>query len=473
MSGWGRASSGAFDSPGRHRSPRREAGQQPLFPLAAAPTMAAGMTQQEQQVTQTAVMSLDERVAKLEVNMTIADGALQNVDARLNEAKIADDRSMAEFGRLDSTIVGIVTETSKNQAELNNHKRDMEVRLSTAETTLNSLILTLRSRVDQHDQLFKQLEATMSQGGGKGSNFSSPAGTSFVPLKNMTPPKFGSKIETWREWQEDVRGYLDGAKPGIKEILQALENEEQEEGIEFVQQEYPHLASASAELWRTMKFFTEYGSDARSIVTGVADEDGFLAWSKLDKAYGLQLASKQTMIRAQFYALSARTKSPADTRSRLIEIDRMAKSVYQVTGKAITDDELKGVIAGCLDEVTCRHTTNLQGSKNTAKELRAVVNTFINTNVRESTAMQIGSLEAGEGKQEDEAEETFEGELHALKGKGKGTCYNCGGKGHIAANCPSPAQAKGGGKSAAGKGGKNWQKGNEYGKGEAKVERVP
>ena len=95
--------------------------------------------------------------------MTIADTALQNVDARLNEAKIADDRSMAEFGRIDSSIVGVVTETSKNQLELNNHKNNMESRLSTAETTLNSLILTLRSRVDQHDQLFKQVEATIAQ----------------------------------------------------------------------------------------------------------------------------------------------------------------------------------------------------------------------------------------------------------------------------------------------------------------------
>ena len=101
----------------------------------------------------------------------------------------------------------------------------------TAETTLNSLILTLKSRVDQHDQLFKQVEATMSQGAGKGVNFQLSAGTNFVPLKNMTPPKFGSKIETWREWQEDARGYLDGSRPGTKEVLQALENQEQEEGV--------------------------------------------------------------------------------------------------------------------------------------------------------------------------------------------------------------------------------------------------
>ena len=200
MSGFtGRSSSGAFDSPGRHRSPRREANQQPAFPSAAAPIVAVGMTQQEQHVTQTAVMSLDERVARLEASMTIADGALQNVDARLNEAKIMDDRSMAELGRIDSSIVGIVAETSKNQMELNNHKKDMESRLMQAETTLNSLILALRSRVDQHDQLFKQVEATISQGGGRDSNVQSSIGTNFVPLKSMTPPKFGSKIETWRE----------------------------------------------------------------------------------------------------------------------------------------------------------------------------------------------------------------------------------------------------------------------------------
>ena len=120
---WGAASSQAFDSPGRHRSPRRDANQQPVFPPAAAPIVAAGMTQQEQQVTQTAVMSLDERVARLETQMTMADSALKNADARLTEAKIADDRNTAEFSRIDSSIVGVVTETSKNQMELNNHKK--------------------------------------------------------------------------------------------------------------------------------------------------------------------------------------------------------------------------------------------------------------------------------------------------------------------------------------------------------------
>ena len=85
------------------------------------------MTQQEQQVTQTAVMSLDERVARLETQMSMADSALKTADARLIELKIAEDRSTSELGRVGASIVGIVAETSKNQLELNNHKGNMEI----------------------------------------------------------------------------------------------------------------------------------------------------------------------------------------------------------------------------------------------------------------------------------------------------------------------------------------------------------
>ena len=45
-------------------------------------------------------------------------------------------------------------------------------------------------------------------------------------------------------------------------------------------------------LWRALKHLTEVGSDARRIVTSVPDEDGFLAWSRLNKQYGMQLSAK-------------------------------------------------------------------------------------------------------------------------------------------------------------------------------------
>ena len=83
----------------------------------------------------------------------------------------------------------------------------------------------------------------------------------------------------------------------------------------------------------------------------------------MNKAYGMQLSAKQGLIRAKLYALVAQTKTPLETRSILIEVDRMAKAVYEITGQELTDIEMKGVVVGCLDPLTCQHTTSLHGAK--------------------------------------------------------------------------------------------------------------
>ena len=74
----------------------------------------------------------------------------------------------------------------------------------------------------------------------------------------MMPSKFGNKVDTWREWQEDVRGYFDSSKAGIKEVFQALENEEEEQGVDFVMQEYPLMGHEGPALWRALKHHRDW-----------------------------------------------------------------------------------------------------------------------------------------------------------------------------------------------------------------------
>ena len=130
---------------------------------------------------------------------------------------------------------------------------------------------------------------------------------------------------------------------------------------EWVVQKDPTLAAESEVLWRTLKHLTEDHSEPRKVVTSVMNEDGFAAWARLNARYGLALAAKQGQVLAQFASMVKVTKTPAETRSHMIEIDRMAKLVFEVTGKQVTDESMKGVLVGWFDPITRQMTAHLHG----------------------------------------------------------------------------------------------------------------
>ena len=44
-------------------------------------------------------------------------------------------------------------------------------------------------------------------------------------MKQMTPNRFGRNEEQWREWQEEVRGFIDASRSGMKALLREIEKE--------------------------------------------------------------------------------------------------------------------------------------------------------------------------------------------------------------------------------------------------------
>ena len=48
---------------------------------------------------------------------------------------------------------------------------------------------------------------------------------SYLPMKQMTPNRFGGKEEQWREWQEEVRGFIDASRSGMEVLLRGVEKE--------------------------------------------------------------------------------------------------------------------------------------------------------------------------------------------------------------------------------------------------------
>ena len=260
--------------------------QQPV-PVPVAISTPVGMTQEQQQATEAAVnqlgagvLSLEERLARLEAQMAQVYPTVGNLDTRLNGMAFTVEGINDMMGKMEEGIVNLATQASANQSNLDLFRQQMTASLSAAEATLTTSLNDLRTKVGHNESMTKHIEKAVSMMQSQPSKFNSSlsagGNTSFMPWKHMMPSKFGSKVETWREWQEDVRGYFDSSKPGIKEVLQALENEDEEQGADFARREYLLMASEGPALWRALKNLTEIGSDAHRIVTGAPDEDGSL-----------------------------------------------------------------------------------------------------------------------------------------------------------------------------------------------------
>ena len=234
--------------PGRERSPRRAGEDGPLF----APGWAAaqqqmpvpiaistpGMTQAQQQVTEVAVTQLaagvlgsEERLARLEAHAEFVVPKLASVESQVQGLNNTVQSLTSTLGTMEEAFVNMMTQVTGTQSSLDAFKNQMTASLRTAEGTLTASLNSLAQKVGQTESMIRQVESAASNSKGMGPGAMTSSGsTNFVPWKHLTPTKFGNKVELWREWQEDVRGYFDGTKPGIREVLQAREHEDEEQG---------------------------------------------------------------------------------------------------------------------------------------------------------------------------------------------------------------------------------------------------
>ena len=189
------------------------------------------MTQEQQQATEAAVtqlaagvLSVEERISRLEAEAGRVAPSLSNLDGRTQGLGGTAQSLTDTMAKFEEAMVSMLTQITGTQSNLEAFKNQMTNSLATAESTLTASLNGLAQKVNQNEVMIRQVEAATSNVPGTRQGSTAHSGsTNFVPWKHMTPPKFGNKVELWREWQEDVRGYFDGTKPGIREVLQALE----------------------------------------------------------------------------------------------------------------------------------------------------------------------------------------------------------------------------------------------------------
>ena len=242
---------GYFGSParrpsGRERSPRGWAAAHSI-PIGTP----AGMTQEQQNVTESAVtqlaagvMSVEERIGRLEAEAGRVAPTLSDLETRVQGIGGTAQSITDTMAKFEEAMVNMLTQITGTKSSLDAFKNQMTNSLATAESTLTASLNGLAQRVSQNEVMIRQVETmTSNMPEARQGSASQPGSTNFVPWKHLTPSKFGNKVELWREWQEDVRGYFDGTRPGIREALQSLEHEDEEQGSSFIRQEHAGFAA--------------------------------------------------------------------------------------------------------------------------------------------------------------------------------------------------------------------------------------
>jgi hypothetical protein len=322
----------------------------------------------------------------------------------------------------------------------------LQTRQGSLETSSQEAFASARQRIEGIEERGHR----QGENGGKGRK-------NLIHPKMMTPSVL-SKPEQWKRWVGDVAEYCENIYSGMKDIMQQAckaDNDIEEAWFNDTDDCWWERAD---ELWSLLRRYTE--GEARRVVMGVANNNGWNAWRRLQQNFEPSIVIHEAHAYAQFSGMvSRRAKNPSETRTMLLELEERSRRIEEMTGQAPEDRHTMSIVMGIIDLETLKHTAHFQGLKKSVVELKRKAMEFVNlttpSNHSKSDAMDIGRVEArrevkssgteyweiddDEEWNEEMPEDDDDGNLNGFGEK----CFHCQGFGHYARECPQKGKGKG------------------------------
>ena len=417
------------------------------------------------------VLKLDDFVKKIEskfgeiqgevTSLSVNVRGLEN-DTKTQEASLAKALAV-EFEKHKTALTSVVSEANSQFAAIQSYMNDVKTQTATEFGAMSLKLANLEEQIQGNGGTHTHVHRGM---------------IGYLPLKSSSPGQFDGKDGAWRKWQDKFADFVDMVNPGMRKFLKAVEGERgplDNEWLKSMEKEYSTAVTQDGtKLYRALKALTD--GEAHIVVQSVRAEDGFAAWKSLQQRYGLSVAARQGQAMNDVTAMTnPPAKTPAETRAKLIELDRRVKIAEEATGKELDQIFSKAVMTAFLDPTTRAHTSAYQGVDKTYQEARAAVLEFVGLNVisnhkpdSNSTAMDISMVTGGAQEEEWPAEPQEEQEEWQTLAAVKPTtvCHTCGGWGHVHWQCPTVVDNSTKGKGKDGKGKASGKgKGQSSGKG--------
>ena len=280
--------------------------------------------------------------------------------------------------------------------------------------------------------------------------------------------KFSNQKSAWKEWRRHFLNSVRECDVGWADLVEGLEN--RVDPIDHLHDYDPTQCQLSTNMYNRLIAVTT--GVAFQIVDGVPHHNGGEAWRLLAKQFDPKTDARLTNLVMSIIGHKIKGK---DVQAGLItweaQLLQLERDHAETLSEKIKRAFLMNVLPNALQGRVMEHLDRLKTYKEVREKVVSLCSNLEDTDigVLEDPPLAGGYDSTGDGENHDDWEGWWMDDndgWHApepevdIQGLAGMKCYNCGGVGHAARNCPSPPHPGKGGK-APGKGGKAQGKGGK------------
>ena len=210
---------------------------------------------------------------------------------------------VTELGAMEAVVAALQVEMTQLKTTFVTYEKTVKDELDTVSSGLHELYGKADIAIAKVEQRVTNLEK---------NKYTATESCMLLSAKDMKPNVL-AKDEGWRRWKSDIEDYAEEMPQGMTDMLDTTRASEMEITETWFEATHEHWWTIVEVLHRFLKRYT--GTEARRIVLGVSDDNGWEAWRKLNQHFEPGTATREAQVLAKYTnVVNRKAKTPKEPR---------------------------------------------------------------------------------------------------------------------------------------------------------------